>query len=224
MKSTLIVTGIIILAAVLRFYQLGSNPPSLDWDEASLAYNAYSFLTTGHDEYGNTFPTLSIRSFNDYKPPMYVYALMPSLFLFGKTDFAVRFPSALAGTLDAAAGELRFCSMGSPPFLQLSAGGELRIHAFPGSLLGVDAALEYEQEAIGVEPGDRLLFFTDGAFEAQGLGAVPYGVERLADRFRDIAGHPALADFCTSLQQDILDQTGLLRLPDDFTVILATLG
>jgi 4-amino-4-deoxy-L-arabinose transferase-like glycosyltransferase len=90
---------ILILAAILRFYYLGSTPPSLDWDEVSLAYNAYSLLTTGHDEYGNAFPVLSIRSFNDYKPPMYVYALMPSLLLFGKTDFAIRFPSALAGTL-----------------------------------------------------------------------------------------------------------------------------
>lgn len=99
MKSKLVIIAIIILANFLRFYQLGSNPPSLDWDEVSLAYNAYSIIRTGADEYGNTFPLLSIRSFNDYKPPMYVYSLIPSLLIFGKTDFAVRFPSALAGVL-----------------------------------------------------------------------------------------------------------------------------
>ena len=99
MKSALTLTIIVLLAAILRFYQLGSNPPSLDWDETSLAYNAYSIIRTGADEYGNAFPLLSIRSFNDSKPPMYVYSLVPSLLLFGKTDFAVRFPSALAGTL-----------------------------------------------------------------------------------------------------------------------------
>src|SRR3989344_1981334 len=99
MKHILLIISIISLAAVLRFYQLGGNPPSLDWDEVSLGYNAYSIITTGADEFSNTFPLLSIRSFNDYKPPMYVYALIPSLLLFGKTDFAIRFPSALAGTL-----------------------------------------------------------------------------------------------------------------------------
>ena len=99
MKQFLIITGIVLLAAVLRFYQLGTNPPSLDWDEVSLSYNAYSLIRNGTDEYGNAFPLLSIRSFNDYKPPMYVYALVPSLLIFGKTDFAVRFPSALAGIL-----------------------------------------------------------------------------------------------------------------------------
>jgi len=99
MKHSLLIIAIISLAAILRFYSLGSNPPSLDWDEVSLAYNAYSIIRTGADEYGNDFPLLSIRSFNDYKPPMYVYSLIPSLLVFGKTDFAVRFPSALAGTL-----------------------------------------------------------------------------------------------------------------------------
>lgn len=99
MKHILLIISITLLAALLRFYQLGSNPPSLDWDEVSLAYNAYSIIRTGADEYGNMFPLLSIRSFNDYKPPMYVYSLIPSLLVFGKTDWAIRFPSALAGTL-----------------------------------------------------------------------------------------------------------------------------
>src|SRR3990167_2891050 len=99
MKHILLIISITLLAALLRFYQLGSNPPSLDWDEVSLAYNAYSIIRTGADEYGNTWPLLSIRSFNDYKPPIYVYSLIPSLLLFGKTDFAIRFPSALAGTI-----------------------------------------------------------------------------------------------------------------------------
>lgn len=93
-----IILFIIILAVGLRFYQLGSNPPSLDWDEASLGYNAYSILKTGADEYGNKFP-LSIRSFDDYKPPLYVYLAVPSIAAFDLTEFAVRLPSAVVGVL-----------------------------------------------------------------------------------------------------------------------------
>lgn len=89
---------VVLLAAFLRFYQLGSNPPSLDWDEASLGYNAYSILKTGKDEYGNTLP-LSIRSFNDYKPPAYVYLTVPAIALFGLNEFSVRLPSAIAGII-----------------------------------------------------------------------------------------------------------------------------
>ena len=89
---------ILIIAFFLRFYRLGQVPPSLDWDEASLGYNAYSILKTGKDEYGERLP-LSIRSFGDYKPPLYVYLTIPSVAVFGPNEFAVRFPSAFLGTL-----------------------------------------------------------------------------------------------------------------------------
>jgi len=39
-KSKFILIAIIFLAAMLRLYQLGDNPPHLYWDEASLGYNA----------------------------------------------------------------------------------------------------------------------------------------------------------------------------------------
>lgn len=89
---------VVILAGILRFFLLGQIPPSLDWDEASLGWNAYSILETGSDEYGSVLP-LSIRSFNDFKPPLYVYSLVPVLRVLGTSDWSVRFPSALAGTL-----------------------------------------------------------------------------------------------------------------------------
>lgn len=89
---------IIFISVFLRFYKLGSNPPSIDWDEASIGYNAYSILQTGADEYGNKLP-LSIRSFDDYKPPMYVYLTVPSIALFGLNEFAVRLPAALIGAI-----------------------------------------------------------------------------------------------------------------------------
>lgn len=89
---------ILILAIVLRFFKLGSIPPSLDWDETAHGYNAYSILKTGKDEYGYKFP-LFFRSFDDYKPPLYTYLVVPSVAVFGLSDFAVRFPSALLGVL-----------------------------------------------------------------------------------------------------------------------------
>ncbi|MCJ7740040.1 hypothetical protein MUP32_01830, partial [Candidatus Microgenomates bacterium] len=66
MKNKILLMAIFLLAFILRFWQLGSVPQSLDWDEASLGYNAYSIMKTGRDEYGSFLP-LSIRSFGDYK-------------------------------------------------------------------------------------------------------------------------------------------------------------
>src|SRR5258706_10515409 len=96
--SSFLFCCIIILAIVLRFFQLGTNPPSLDWDEASIGYNAYSILKTGADEYGNKLPS-TIRSFGDYKPPVYIYLDVPSVAFFGLNEVGVRFPSALFGSL-----------------------------------------------------------------------------------------------------------------------------
>ena len=98
-KEIITLLAIIILAVVLRFYRLGTTPPSLYWDEASLGYNAYSILTTGRDEHGEFLPIARFIAFGDYKPPGYIYATVPSIALFGLNEFAVRFPSALAGTL-----------------------------------------------------------------------------------------------------------------------------
>ncbi len=96
--KTLIFTGIILLAIFLRFYKLGVNPPALDWDEASLGYNAYSLLKTGKDEFGRSWP-ISIRSFEDYKPALYTYLTIPSIYFLGLNEFSVRLPSALFGVL-----------------------------------------------------------------------------------------------------------------------------
>lgn len=94
-----IIVAIIFLAAVLRFYKLNSTPPALYWDEASLGYNAYSILKTGHDEHGAFLPITNFAAFGDYKPPGYIYLTVPSIAIFGLTEFAIRFPSALFGTL-----------------------------------------------------------------------------------------------------------------------------
>ena len=47
--NNLIVLSVLLIAAFLRLWQLGSIPPSLTSDEASLGYNAFSILKTGRE-------------------------------------------------------------------------------------------------------------------------------------------------------------------------------
>lgn len=89
---------VLLIASFLRLWQLGNVPVSPDWDEVSLGYNAYSILKTGADEYGNTLP-LTLKSFGDYKPALYSYIAIPSIFLFDLNVFSVRFPSAILGII-----------------------------------------------------------------------------------------------------------------------------
>ena len=87
---------VVIVSALLRFYKISDNPPSLNWDEVSHGYNAYSILKTGKDEWGMVLPII-FRAYGDYKLPVYIYTTVVSVALFGLNTFAARLPSVLAG-------------------------------------------------------------------------------------------------------------------------------
>lgn len=90
--------AIISLSFFLRVYKVTSIPPSLNWDETSIAYNAYSILKTGKDEWGMFMP-LHFRSFGEYKLPAQIYGSIPGIAIFGLNEFGVRITPVVYGTL-----------------------------------------------------------------------------------------------------------------------------
>ena len=90
---------IVLLAVFLRFFQLGGNPPGINWDETAWGYNAYSLGVDGRDEFGVFLPLQYIESFGDFKPPLYAYLTILPVKLFGLTEFATRFASVFFGSL-----------------------------------------------------------------------------------------------------------------------------
>lgn len=98
-KATLIMLlFVFFLGFLLRFYKLDQVPYGFYQDESAIGYNAYSILNTGKDEYGKFMPVY-FKSFGDYKLPAYIYLTVFSIKIFGLNEFAVRFPSALFGSL-----------------------------------------------------------------------------------------------------------------------------
>ena len=89
---------IILTSVILRFWQLGNVPHSPDWDEAALGWTSYSIIETGKDEYGKSFPVI-LRSFDDYKPALYVYLVAPFIKILDLNLLAVRLPSAIFGVI-----------------------------------------------------------------------------------------------------------------------------
>jgi 4-amino-4-deoxy-L-arabinose transferase-like glycosyltransferase len=97
MKKSIILLAIIVISAILRFYALGTYP-ALNADEAAIGYNAYSLLETGKDEHGFAWP-VHFQSFNDYKPGLYFYLVLPFVKILGLGAWAVRLPSAILGVV-----------------------------------------------------------------------------------------------------------------------------
>src|SRR3990167_9368584 len=83
---------------LLMLISLSNFPVGFNADEASNGYDAYSILNTGRDQWGIPMP-LILKSFGDFKSPLYTYLTIPSIASLGLTKFAVRLPNAILGTL-----------------------------------------------------------------------------------------------------------------------------
>ena len=97
-RDKLLLILIFVFGFILRSIYINKFPPSLNWDEVSHGYNAYSLLKTGRDEWGSPLP-LIFRAYGDYKLPLYIYLTIPSVFIFGLNPFSVRLVSLIAGSL-----------------------------------------------------------------------------------------------------------------------------
>lgn len=89
---------IILLAFFLRFNQITQIPPSLNWDELSIGYNAFSVLKTGKDEWGQNFP-VHFKAYGEYKLPLQIYFSIPGIYFFGLNELGIRITPVIYGTL-----------------------------------------------------------------------------------------------------------------------------
>lgn len=93
--ESLLLFFIVLFAAFLYIFKLSEIPNGVYSDEATVGYNAYSIMLTGKDEYGKSFP-VAFRFFGAYTPPLFIYAIIPFIKLFGLNAFSLRILSALS--------------------------------------------------------------------------------------------------------------------------------
>src|SRR5581483_9224639 len=148
-----------------------------------------------------------------------------------------RFVTALLAELDVGTGQLRWVCRGHPAPLLIRGNRTVTEFARPPELpLGlsvvdqaggddkdtsasadiVEATVHTEQ----LEPGDRVLFYTDGVTEGHTTGGTPFGVERLGPFIIEhTAAGTAAPEMMRQLNHEVMDhQAGELR--DDATVVM----
>jgi 4-amino-4-deoxy-L-arabinose transferase-like glycosyltransferase len=89
---------VILIAILLRVIFLSTVPNGLYHDEATIGYDAYSFLRTGHSQYGEFLPLFS-KAFSDYNESFSRFITVPFIWLFGLNEFSIRFPIAIIGVI-----------------------------------------------------------------------------------------------------------------------------
>jgi sigma-B regulation protein RsbU (phosphoserine phosphatase) len=116
-----------------------------------------------------------------------------------------RFITFFYAILDTQSRRLAYANAGHNPPLLRGADGQVRPLDRGGTVLGLFRDSPYEQEVIGLRPGDRLLFFTDGLSEAANAAEEEFGEERLAAQLGAIGAAGA---------EEV--KTGLLKAVSDF--------
>ncbi|HEY1406192.1 MAG TPA: SpoIIE family protein phosphatase [Spirochaetota bacterium] len=115
-------------------------------------------------------------------------------------------------------GNMVFCNAGIPAPIVLRTDGQ-RAHLDPtGPFVGLFDTAEYEQSSIKISEGDRLLFFSDGAFEI-GYGThMMLGYESLVKYIEEIKDRP-VATIVDNIYDRLFSLLEGKQIRDDATVI-----
>lgn len=90
-----------------------------------------------------------------------------------------KFVTAFVGLYDAETQVLTYASAGHPPPRLIRNNVVRRLDGVSGLPLGLDGTSTYEQSSLELQPGDRLVLFTDGVTESRNAAQSLFGDERL---------------------------------------------
>ena len=125
--------------------------------------------------------------------------------------------TACYGVLDAESGIFTYSNAGHVHPIIIGKNGVRRLDK-GGILLGAVDKAEYREERVYLEPGDVVLFYTDGLTEAEDVTGDAFGEEKLIDTARSLADRPS-SEIVTSLHQTVSEFSGG-HLGDDFTLLV----
>jgi len=109
------------------------------------------------------------------------------------------------------------CRGGHPPPLVLRAGGGIEPVGADGGLIGLFPEIRLWEESCLLQPGDSLVFYTDGVTEAN-RGHEQFGDERLAEVLRSCAGMTA-TEVAENLEAAVIEFGGP-QPRDDLAVLV----
>jgi phosphoserine phosphatase RsbU/P len=134
--------------------------------------------------------------------------------LYGNTQS--QFVTAAYVHLDSQSQELRYSAAGHPPML-LMRDGEVRQIVENGLMLAAFGFATYTTAAQRLQPGDRLLLYTDGIVEAASASGEFFGAEALSALLRQTSGS-APADAADRIISAV--QQWAVSQDDDLTVLV----
>ncbi len=120
--------------------------------------------------------------------------------------------------LDTQTGQLRYVNAGhNPPFL-LAAGQKPARLAATAMALGITTDTEFKEMTLELDPGDRLVLYTDGITEAEDAGDREYGDARLGAWLQANRDEPG-RHLIDGVIKEVLEHCGNAAPRDDMTLM-----
>jgi serine phosphatase RsbU (regulator of sigma subunit) len=174
-------TPVVDLAGILEpAYEVGGD--SFDYAFNDPVLHVAVFGAMGHGLEAATMATVVIAAYRHARRAEFPLTEMyPAMDQAVATSFPGRFATAQLGRLDTKTGVLSWVNAGHPPALWVRRSRVIGELTGPVSRpVGFGAGTPVVQTA-QLEPGDRVLFFTDGVVEERLSGGEQFGEERLRD-------------------------------------------
>jgi len=116
-------------------------------------------------------------------------------------------------------GRVRLINAGHPPPLLSRCGGEFNeVRGAKGALMGVIPGARYTTAEIRLEPGDRLLFYTDGVTEAENPFGEQFSLTRTLELLNGLGNRPA-AELTDALVEGVARFAEGAPQSDDITLL-----
>ena len=132
---------------------------------------------------------------------------------------AEKYSTLCLGLYDESAGTFVYSNGGHLPPALIRAGAVHRLEV-NGTVVGAFPFAEYGESRIVLEPGDLLVFFTDGVTEPENAYGEMFGEERFLELLIRNA-HLSEQEIVRAVSDSVREWTGSDELQDDMTLLLA---
>jgi len=130
------------------------------------------------------------------------------------------FVTILAGVLDLDGGVFTFANAGHEmPLLVPADGSGPRWVEGGGPLIGMFGRLDLASERVQLQPGDRLVLYTDGITDAQAPAGARFGTPRLWDALHATSDGAAW-ETCRAVIDGVLEFQGDAQPADDLALLV----
>ncbi|MCS7168760.1 MAG: SpoIIE family protein phosphatase [Gemmatales bacterium] len=140
-------------------------------------------------------------------------------YLHGLTE--EHFVTAFYGVVDRQAGQFIYSNAGHPkPWIYRARTQTCEALEGHQLMLGVVADGQYSEHRLALEPGDRILLYTDGVTEARNERGEHFGADRIHQFLRQY-GNTSATNLAQSLAEQLRAFRGPLPQADDITIVVA---